>query len=145
MRGDRRAGHKGSGVRRPRAAPKRRRQPLGGKRLRRNRILTAAILLAGLMLYRPARALFLEKAEERALRARLEKVEEANRLLEQERRRLEDPEYVKKLARERLNMVEPGETPLFLPEPSSAPTPAPKPGPWWEGFLQRIGRLLGRR
>ncbi len=50
-----------------------------------------------------------------------------NRRLRQELRRLQDPAYVERLAREQLGLVRPGEIAVVLvPRPS--PTPTPRPG-----------------
>jgi hypothetical protein len=48
--------------------------------------------------------------------------------LEQQRRLLQDPSYVKKLARERLHYVMPGEIPYVVLSPTPAPAAAGAPG-----------------
>jgi len=50
-----------------------------------------------------------------------------NRRLREELRRLKDPAYVERLAREQLGLVRPGEIAVVLiPEPTPSPRPSPR-------------------
>ncbi|MCU1602436.1 MAG: divIC [Frankiales bacterium] len=72
----------------------------------------------------PLREYLSQRGEIAAAQARLAaKQRHVAQLLEQQKL-LQDPAYVKKLARERLHYVLPGETPYVVISPSSSPAPS---------------------
>ena len=83
-----------------------------------------ALLVAGLLLYMvgPLRT-YLEQRERLVhLERQTKALIQANAGLEAQIRRLNDPEYLERLARERLGMVRPGEIGFVpVPEPSGTP------------------------
>lgn len=54
------------------------------------------------------------KQEQLATQKRLEELQKQKAKLEAERKRLDDPKYIEKLARDDYNMVGPNEVPLFV-------------------------------
>ncbi len=54
------------------------------------------------------------KQEQIATQKRLEELQQQKAALEAERKRLDDPKYIEKLARDDYNMVGPNEVPLFV-------------------------------
>lgn len=56
------------------------------------------------------------KQEQQATQQRIEALKKQKAELEAERRRLDDPRYIEKLAREDYNMVGKNEVPLFIVE-----------------------------
>ncbi len=61
--------------------------------------------------------------EQAAVQARIEELQKQKKALEQERRLLDDPRYIEKLAREDYNMVGQNEVPLFIIEDKKEPAP----------------------
>lgn len=56
------------------------------------------------------------KQEQQATQQRIEALQKQKAELEAERKRLDDPKYIEKLAREDYNMVGKNEVPLFIVE-----------------------------
>lgn len=56
------------------------------------------------------------KREQAATQQRIDSLKQQKAALEQERKRLDDPRYIEKLAREDYNMVGKNEVPLFIVE-----------------------------
>lgn len=56
------------------------------------------------------------KQEETATRQRIEALEDRRQKLEEERKLLDNPKYIEKLARDNYNMVGKNEVPLFIVE-----------------------------
>ena len=69
----------------------------------------------------PLREYLSQRGEIAAARARLAAKQRHVEQLKQQEQLLKDPAYVKKLARERLHFVMPGETPYVVLSPSPAP------------------------
>lgn len=72
----------------------------------------------------PLREYFEQRGRVADLRARTADQEARVQALEERKRRLEDPAYVERLARERLHYVRPGETGYIVLAPTPSPTPA---------------------
>jgi cell division protein FtsB len=85
-------------------------------------LLVCALTLA---LTVPLREYFQQRGRVADLRARTAEQDKRVETLEERKRRLDDPAYVERLARERLHYVRPGETGYIV----IAPTPTPSPGP----------------
>jgi cell division protein FtsB len=85
-------------------------------------LLVCALTLA---LTVPLREYFQQRGRVADLRARTAEQDARVETLEERKRRLDDPAYVERLARERLHYVRPGETGYIV----IAPTPTPTPGP----------------
>jgi len=73
----------------------------------------------------PLREYFQQRGRVADLRARTAEQDARVETLEERKRRLDDPAYVERLARERLHYVRPGETGYIV----IAPTPTVTPGP----------------
>lgn len=85
---------------------------------KRGSLLTAAVvllllLIAGLQLLRIRGRIDAAEAEQAALAAELAEQQQENRFLEAALERADDPEYLQQLARERLNMVSPGQKDFY--------------------------------
>jgi hypothetical protein len=93
-----------------------------------------------LMAVPPARQLWREHTREAAARERLAELRADNGRMEQHLERLRDPNYVERLAREKLGLVRPGEIGyVVVPAPESEEQQAePEPESWFE----RTGRAL---
>jgi cell division protein FtsB len=103
-----------------------------------------AILLMALP---PARQLYAQQRSIAAEEAKLALLSEENARLEQRLARLQDPDYIEKLAREQLGMVRPGEISyVVVPPEASAPEPEPakpKQVPWYKSFWNWLKDLAG--
>lgn len=91
-----------------------------------------AILIMALA---PARQLYAQQRSISGEETKLSALAKENARLEQRLARLQDPDYIEKLAREQLGMVRPGEisyvvVPPEASNPEEAP-PKPKPAPWY--------------
>jgi len=74
----------------------------------------------------PIRTLLAQREERARVRDQIELLDEQNRQLEQEAGRLQTDSEVERLARERYNLVRPGETPDAVvppPDPTTTTTP----------------------
>lgn len=91
---------------------KRRRRPRKGFRY----LMIILLLLCAAVLGKQFYGIYQIKQEQDATRQRIEALEQQNAELETERKRLDDPRYIEKLAREDYNMVGKDEVPLFIVE-----------------------------
>jgi cell division protein FtsB len=74
----------------------------------------------------PVRTLLAQRDERARVHDQIELLEEQSGTLEQEAERLQTDSEVERLARERYNLVRPGETPYaVVPEPDPATTTTP--------------------
>lgn len=93
-------------------------------RRRKKRIRINVVALAGLLAFCVASYVFLKqeyeihqvRAAQAAAEERIEKLQKEKQSLEEEKKRLDDPRYIEKLARENYNMVGKNEVPLFIVE-----------------------------
>ncbi len=117
--------------------------PVGQRRI----LLAVGLLIAGFLVFFPARQVIDQRTQIGRLEARLAALETENDRQAAEAERLQDPEELELLARERLGMVRPGEQAyLFVPgtEPTPAPDPEaadPEPGilaRWWAGLVRLV-------
>jgi cell division protein FtsB len=101
-------------------------------------VMTLVTLL--LMAVPPARQLWREHTREVAARERLADLREDNDRMQRHLDRLRDPNYVERLAREKLGLVRPGEIGyVVVPAPTpEEPDDDPQAGSW----LERAGRAL---
>jgi cell division protein FtsL len=94
-------------------------------------------VLAATAVY-PLRAHMAQQGRIDQLRAKQAALQAANQRLEQERARLHDPAYVDQLAKQELQLVEPGERSWLLtgtPPAGTPSAPAPEPAlrrPWYQ-------------
>jgi cell division protein FtsB len=114
----------------------------GGQR----RLLMLIVLVAGaFILFFPAKQLFAQRDRIGSLEDRLVQLRAENDLLAQDVKRLENPDELEVLARERLGLVKPGERAYFVeptkPKPTSAPEAAPQAS-WWERTWESFTSLL---
>ena len=72
----------------------------------------------------PLREYLSQRGEIAAAQTRLAAKKRHVAHLEKQRKLLQDPAYVKQLARERLHFVMPGETPYVVLSPSASPAPS---------------------
>lgn len=102
-------------------------------RSRRIGVGAIAVLVLGLGLtgLAPARQAFSQRQRVEAEQRKLAALEAENRKLDDRLRRLNDPDYIEKLAREQLGLVRPGEISyVVVPPPETTQTAvAPKPKP----------------
>lgn len=114
-------------------------------------VILAIPLLAYLSVGTARKALEVYQLNQQASRIRQEiaQLKDRNAELRRQMEYLQSPEYVEKVAREQLNLVQPGDTPLVLvypreKEPAPQPTPVPTqkqtaPSPnwqrWWGFFF----------
>jgi cell division protein FtsB len=78
----------------------------------------------------PTRTLLAQRRETDAVRSKLELLTEQNEELQREAERLQSDAEVERIARERYNLVRPGETPYaVVPVPETAATTTTKPAP----------------
>jgi cell division protein FtsL len=100
-------------------------------------------VLAATAVY-PLREHIAQQARIDQLRAKQAALQAANQRLERERARLRDPAYIDQLAKQDLQMVEPGEQPWLLTgtPPAGSPAPvAPRPAPrrtWYQRVWHRL-------
>ncbi|MGH2688046.1 MAG: FtsB family cell division protein, partial [Actinomycetota bacterium] len=106
-------------------------------------VMTLATLL--LMAVPPARQLWREHTREAAARERLADLREDNDRMERHLERLRDPNYVERVAREKLGLVRPGEI-GYVVVPAPAPEEQerdPEAGSWFERTGRALLDLLG--
>lgn len=95
--------------------------------LARRRLVVAVVALAGMfVLFFPARALVSQRERIGELEERRSALRSENAKLATQVARLEDPEQLEVLARERLGLVRPGERAYFVEPTQTPPPPAPK-------------------
>lgn len=113
----------------------------------RRAALAATLVAIALMAVSPARQLYAQQGRIDAEQARLEDLRIQNADLELRLQRLQDPEYIEKLAREQLGMVRPGEISYVVVEPEVSqreePRPKPKPVPWYQRSWNWLKDLAG--
>lgn len=73
-------------------------------------------IICAAVLGRQEYSIYQIKREQAATQQRIEALQRQKTALEQERKRLDDPRYIEKLAREDYNMVGKNEVPLFIVE-----------------------------
>lgn len=117
-------------------------------RLRFHRVALAITLAAiALMAIPTSRQLYAQQRRISGEQTKLQELRENNSRLEQRLQRLQDPEYVEKLAREQLGMVRPGEISYVVVPPEASvdekPPPRPKPKPWYERFWGWLKGVAG--
>ena len=87
---------------------------------RKNRVFRLVLLLVTAIciciLARQEYQIYQIRQEKEATRQRLEQMEKNNSALETEKKNLQDPAYIEKLAREEYNMVKKNEIPVFIVE-----------------------------
>lgn len=114
-------------------------------------VILAIPLLAYLSFGTARKALEVYQLNQQAsqIRQEIAQLKDRNAELRRQMEYLQSPEYVEKVAREQLNLVQPGDTPLVLvyptgKEPAPQPTPVPAqkqtaPSPnwqrWWGFFF----------
>lgn len=105
-------------------------------RPRRGRVVALWSLLAVVLgvaamfvLVFPARAYLAKRGEETKARAELSLIESQNRQLEAEKHRLQSDAEIERLARERFNLVKPGEQAYAIVPEATTTTTAPPPPP----------------
>lgn len=141
-----RSGPAASGRARTRSdSPPRSRRPLGGLNAR---AVSALIVLAvaALGVAEPVRTLVAQRAEIGRLEAENDARAQSIADLEARQRRLQDPDYVARLARERLHFVMPGEVGFVVLEPgeedeAGVPLTVEQSagrGPWWNRLWQGV-------
>lgn len=113
---------------------------------RRSRLpLIIGLLIAGFLVFLPAKQAIEQRMRVERLEERLTALQDENARLEREVERLDDPEQLELLARERLGLVRPGERMyVFVPPDEPQPTPSPDPDPdpvhrrVWSWFLDLV-------
>jgi cell division protein FtsB len=105
-------------------------------------VMTLVTLL--LMAVPPARQLHREHAREQAAAERLAVLRADNARMDQHLTRLKDPNYVEKVAREKLGLVRPGEIGyVVVPGDPSATHTDPEPESWFERTGRSLLKLVG--
>ena len=88
-------------------------------------VLAVILLVSAFVLFLPARQLLHQRSEMNRLEDRLTALSAENRRLSEQVARLQSPEELEALARQRLGLVKPGEDAYYFVDPPSAePTPA---------------------
>lgn len=117
-----------------------------GLRLNFHRIVLAATLaVIAMMAVPPARQVFEQHRRISHEEAKLVALLDENAHLEERLSRLQDPEYVEKLAREQLEMVRPGEISYVLVPPAAEEEPGEAHLgrlPWYERFWNWLEGLF---
>lgn len=118
------------------------------RNLRFHRLALALTLGAiVIMALSPARQLHAQQRNIAAEEAKLAALAEENTILEQRLARLQDPDYIEKLAREQLGMVRPGEIAYVVVSPDASKpedeTPKPEPLPWYKKAWNWIKDVAG--
>jgi cell division protein FtsL len=126
--------------------------PGGGDRrlrlTRRGLVLALIVFALSAMSVYPLRSYVIQQQRIDQLEAKQEALNAEVARLEQEKARLQDPEYVEQLAREELQMAKPGEDTYVMSGQPPADRPAPGGAepprrPWylrlWDGLMGRAG------
>lgn len=110
-------------------------------------LLVLILTVLGLMAAAPARQAYEQQEQIEREEARLATLGRENARLEQRLQRLEDPDYVEKLAREQLGLVRPGEISyVVVPGPTPTQTyraPAPASPPWYRRAWRWLKAIVG--
>jgi cell division protein FtsB len=120
-------------------------------------ILGVVLCVLALALTVPLRQYVAQRGKVARLRAKQAEQQRRVDALEARKQQLQDPAYVERLARERLNFVRPGEVPYILLTPTPAPAVAKPPapgvakvdgsGPWYSrlwGTVETAGKVPKR-
>lgn len=107
-------------------------------------LVAGGLALTGLA---PARQAYLQRQRIVAEERRLAALQAENGRLSERLQRLNDPEYVEKLAREQLGLVKPGEVSyVVVPPPeevtATARTPVDESKSLWDKAMDLVDRLL---
>ncbi len=118
-----------------------------GSTARRAAILAAVVCVLTLTIAGPVRTYFAQRAEMKQLQAIEAQLHSQIADLEEQKVKLEDPQYIKSQARERLGFVMPGEIPYQVQLPPGAPIPgspaeqapeASSDDPWYTALWKTI-------
>lgn len=114
----------------------------GGQR----RVIMLVVLIgAAFVLFFPARQLVQQRQRIGSLEHRLVQLRASNERLSQDVERLERPDELEVLARERLGLVKPGERAYFIeptkPKATTEPQQAQRAS-WWERAWESVTSLL---
>jgi cell division protein FtsB len=112
-------------------------------------VLVLVLGLVGAMAIEPTRQLLDQRDRIVSAASDLRRLERSNQRLEDQIRRLNDPDFIEQQARQ-VGLVRPGEIPFVVMPPSKDPdqvrarkkraAPAPEPAPGWlEGFVGFLG------
>lgn len=109
-------------------------------------VATAVIVLCVVALATPVQRLSAQRAELNSYRTQIADYQAQIADLEKREKRLQDPAYIARLARERLHFVLPGEVGYVVLDPGeevAAGAPAPQAavlarGPWWAQLWQSV-------
>lgn len=108
-------------------------------------VVLGALALASLA---PIRQAYTQNQRINAEEAKLQALEAENRELRERLERLNDPDYVEKLAREQLGLVKPGEISYVVvppaPSTSTAVAPPADSQSLWQKFLRLVSGLFGK-
>jgi cell division protein FtsL len=110
----------------------------------RGMLLSLVLFVLAVTAIYPLRQYVAQQGRIEQLQAKQAALDAANQRLERERARLRDPAYVDQLAKQELQMVEPGEQPWLVTgtppaDPQAAPPPRPAPKRAW---YQRVWHWL---
>lgn len=115
--------------------------------LTQGRLMVVVVLsVAAFALFFPARQLVQQRNDVEDLKGRLAALAVENERLSDEVTRLEDPNELEALARERLGLVKPGEDAYYFVEPSSpepGPPAAEKPSAFGRAWSWLVGLIRG--
>jgi cell division protein FtsB len=104
-------------------------------------LLLLVLFLLGVTAVYPLREHVAQEARIKQLQAKQAALDAANAQLAAEAARLKDPAYLEQLAKQRFNVVRPGEQQWEIigtpPADTPAPTPKPPPKPPWHKRLWR--------
>lgn len=108
--------------------------------------MAITLAVVAVMAIPPARQLYAQNRTVAAEQMRLDDLRRENTVLQQRLDRLNDPEYVEKLAREQLGMVRPGEIAYVIVPPEASideKPPPPKPRAWYQKAWDWLKDLAG--
>ncbi|GAA5043146.1 FtsB family cell division protein [Nocardia callitridis] len=110
-------------------------------------ILAAVVCALALTLAVPMRTYFSQRAEAAQLGQERQELESDLAALRDRRAQQQDPAYIRSEARDRLRLVQPGETPYIVqvpgieaPAPPAAPTKSKQPDPWYTDLWQSVAQ-----
>ena len=107
-------------------------------------VITAGLSVAALP---PARKALQQRDLVRAEQQKLSALKTNNAKMQERLTRLDDPDYLEKVAREQLGLVRPGEVSYVVDHPEAPPVkiqpPPPEPKPWYEQAWDWVKHLAG--